>query len=90
MLALREKEKCAKANATSTGQHPQSGHTTTSPLITFDDFWDFQMLVAYHLEEVEHALTMFGLNATGSRASSRFGVLLSYLGAVVLARENTA
>ena len=67
--ALREKERHEKMTVSSDGP----------PLITFEDFQRFQRLVAYNLENVERALTMFGKAADADSAhnagtSARFGM----------------
>lgn len=56
---------------------PNPGPASNLTLITFEDFRRFQMLISYHLEEVERALTMFGKSASsgqGTGSSARFGV----------------
>jgi hypothetical protein len=59
-----------------------AGQASTHASINFEDFRRFQMLVAYHLEEIKRALTMFGeaASATGDTAagaSARFGASVS-------------
>ena len=56
---------------------PNPGQANNLALINFEDFRRFQMLISYHLEEVERALTMFGKTASsgqGAGTSARFGV----------------
>ncbi len=73
LQVLRDKEQHDKTAAQAAG-------------INFEDFRRFQMLVAYHLEEIERALTLFGKAAsvTGDKpagTTARFGACASHVGA---------
>jgi hypothetical protein len=48
------------------------------PLIRFEDFHRFQMLITYHLHEVERALSLFGTASVAAEGgNARFGAFAS-------------